>query len=94
MANTYIKLLPALPDDWNFGKIENVLCRGGMIGSVEWDGKEKAYEAVIISPKTQEIWLGLPWTTENTEWVTEPKEVQVSKSSTRIIKWSVKLKRN
>ncbi len=57
-----IKLLPALPDSWVTGKVENVLCRGGITANIEWDAENRRIDASLISKKTQEITLKLPWT--------------------------------
>ena len=54
-----IRLLPALPAEWNSGTIEGVLCRGQVeIQSLEWDGND--VEVKLVSKKRQQVTLELP----------------------------------
>jgi len=56
-----VKLLPALPKDWTSGRLMNVLCRGGITLSVQWNQKTGSLWASLTSAATQEITLKLPW---------------------------------
>jgi len=54
-----VRLLPALPEAWNKGTIEGILCRGAIVlNRLHWnDGK---VDVEITSKKAQEITLVLP----------------------------------
>lgn len=44
-----IKILPALPEKWVYGSIENVLCRGNRNVCINWNiGKKKIYIKVVL----------------------------------------------
>jgi hypothetical protein len=54
-----IRLLPALPKEWNKGTIEGVLCRGAIVlNRLHWD--DDKVEVEMSSNKAQEITLVLP----------------------------------
>lgn len=54
-----VSLLPALPKEWNKGKIEGILLRGQIeIKSLAWEGKH--IEAILQSKITQKVELKLP----------------------------------
>jgi hypothetical protein len=54
-----IRLLPALPKEWNKGTIEGVLCRGAIVlNRLHWD--DDKVEVEMTSNKAQEITLVLP----------------------------------
>ena len=52
-----IKLLPALPEEFNEGKIENIHARGGYTVSIEWS--EKEVKATVTASKDGKINVGL-----------------------------------
>jgi hypothetical protein len=54
-----VRLLPALPKEWNKGTIEGILCRGAiLLNRLHWDDDE--VEVEMTSNKAQEITLVLP----------------------------------
>jgi len=54
-----VRLLPALPQEWNKGSIDGVLCRGVIeIHRLHWDGPN--IQAAMTSAKDQSITLVLP----------------------------------
>lgn len=59
-ASGMIKLLPALPDKWTSGKIENVMCRGGITVSIEWNAENRTINTSLISKNSQEITIKFP----------------------------------
>ena len=51
-----IKLLPAVPKQWDTGKIEGVLCRGQVeVKSLEWD--TSGLKVKLLSDKSQKVEL-------------------------------------
>jgi alpha-L-fucosidase 2 len=54
-----IRLLPALPAEWNKGSIQGVLCRGAVhIRELKWDGKK--ISVTLNSAKAQQLALEMP----------------------------------
>lgn len=54
-----IKVLPALPDQWGKGELNNVLCAGGISLSIKWD-KERGVSMRLNSMKDQIVCIQLP----------------------------------
>ncbi|OIR04969.1 hypothetical protein GALL_127850 [mine drainage metagenome] len=55
----FISLLPALPKEWNNGKIEGLLLRGqAEIKNLEWSGNK--IHVIILSKNNQSIKIQLP----------------------------------
>ncbi|MHC4482486.1 MAG: glycoside hydrolase family 95-like protein [Planctomycetota bacterium] len=55
-----VKLLPAIPDSWNKGKAERILCRGGLEVSLDWDMKADTIEARLKSRTAQTTTVKFP----------------------------------
>lgn len=55
-----IRILPALPKDWDKGHASNILCRGGYEVSVDWDMNIGEVEVRIIGQKDGDVKMKLP----------------------------------
>jgi alpha-L-fucosidase 2 len=55
-----IKILPALPSKWSKGSAHGILCRGGIIVSIDWDLPKKTLRIEIETKKTQHFTLKSP----------------------------------
>jgi len=55
-----VKLLPALPTKWPKGKVEGILCRGGIEVSIEWDIPQGYLRATLLSKTDQEVTVKFP----------------------------------
>ncbi len=62
-----IKLLPALPDQWSKGSFRNMLCRGGVEVSIEWDLDQRFITGTFLSSSDQNITVKFPGKVENLE---------------------------
>ena len=71
-----IKLLPALPDKWQHGSVEGILCRGGIYVSMEWDMTERKMKVTFIAQSDQEVTIKFPFLPDNIE----SKKAIISKS--------------
>ncbi len=60
-----IKLLPAIPNEWKKGKVENIYARGGFVLSYEWNEKEINIEITATRDGVVDILAkGYKFTTE------------------------------
>lgn len=55
-----IKLLPGLPSAWPTGKVEGLLCRGGIKVSIDWNLPEGRLHASLLSRTEQEVTVKFP----------------------------------
>lgn len=55
-----IKILPAIPDRWTYGKVKGIACRGGIIADIEWDFQKGFIKAKLVSSSNQTIKVKLP----------------------------------
>ncbi|HHT95790.1 MAG TPA: glycoside hydrolase N-terminal domain-containing protein [Clostridia bacterium] len=51
----FIRILPALPDDWNKGKVKGLRTRCGCIADIEWDLKKKHITVKLASLKKEPV---------------------------------------
>ena len=73
-----VKLLPALPKRWANGKVEGILCRGGIRVSIEWDMAEGRVRAALLSRSEQAVTIKLPGVVKSLEC--EPANTEISES--------------
>ena len=73
-----IKLLPALPKKWTKGKVEGILCRGGIEVSIEWDMTEHSMQASLRSKTDQVVTVKFPGSPKSLEF--EPAGISISES--------------
>ena len=56
-----LDILPALPEPWKAGSIENILLRDQIqVKKLAWDMNSGKAELFLISDKSQDIWLRMP----------------------------------
>lgn len=60
-----VKLLPACPTKWTFGKVTGIVCRGAITVDMEWDTEIKTFSATLTSINDQTLRLHLPDTVGN-----------------------------
>lgn len=73
-----IKLLPALPNGWAKGKINGVLCRGGIEVDIRWDMEEGQMDVDLISLVDQCITVKFPVAPRNIVCRIEDAEISSS----------------
>lgn len=70
-----IKLLPALPSEWQKGRIEGIACRGNIILNMDWDMVYNELRFSFISGKAQPITVKFPKV---------PKQISINPNTIRI----------
>jgi len=55
-----IKLLPALPENWKKGSFRNMLCRGQVAVSLEWNLENRLITGDFLSSSSQEVTVKFP----------------------------------
>ena len=56
----FIKLLPALPDDWRNGRLAGARCRGGIEIELHWQMDERCLHVSFTSADTQTVTVKFP----------------------------------
>ena len=57
----FLRILPALPKEWEKGHIHNALCRGGYEVSIDWDMNIGKIQLSLFDNKNEQIRIKLPY---------------------------------
>ncbi len=74
----FIKILPALPSDWNKGRISGIRARGGICIDLQWDLSKGEISTVLFTEQETQLTLAFPSVPEHVVCETAPDTVQAS----------------